>query len=115
MIQVRRTAAYDLHFCPGPNREYPRSAPSFTFAPRLDSTNCSRGAVCGFAYLVGPSIFSRLRRPPRNSWTTCRLNSIEWVRCLAMGFLLESPVQLADSQVPYSGGQSHQRQPLFST
>src|SRR5439155_10759171 len=42
----------------------------------------------------------RVRRP-RNSWTTCRLNSIEWVRCLAMGFLLESPVQLADSQVPY--------------
>src|SRR3954470_14296882 len=39
--------------------------------------------------------------PPRNSWTTCRLNSIECVRCLAMGFLLESPVQLADSQVPY--------------
>src|SRR5258707_5383495 len=37
--------------------------------------------------------------PPRNSWTTCRLNSIECVRCLAMGFLLESPVQLADSQV----------------
>jgi hypothetical protein len=27
------------------------------------------------------------------------LNSIECVRCLAMGFLLESPVQLADSQV----------------
>jgi hypothetical protein len=27
------------------------------------------------------------------------LNSIEYVRCLAMGFLLESPVQLADSQV----------------
>src|SRR3954447_7412049 len=39
--------------------------------------------------------------PPRNSWTTCRLNSIECVRCLAMRFLLESPVQLADSQVPY--------------
>src|SRR5712671_2578967 len=39
--------------------------------------------------------------PPRNSWTTCRLNSTECVRCLAMGFLLESPVQLADSQVPY--------------
>jgi hypothetical protein len=39
--------------------------------------------------------------PPRNSWTTCRLNSIECVRCLAMGFLLESPVQLADSQVPH--------------
>ena len=39
--------------------------------------------------------------PPRNSWTTCPLNSIECVRCLAMGFLLESPVQLADSQVPY--------------
>jgi hypothetical protein len=38
--------------------------------------------------------------PPRNSWTTYRLNSIECVRCLAMGFLLESPVQLADSQVP---------------
>src|SRR6266536_4239168 len=37
--------------------------------------------------------------PPRNSWTTWRLNSIECVRCLAMGFLLESPVQLADSQV----------------
>src|SRR5437773_4837547 len=36
--------------------------------------------------------------PPRNSWTTWRLNSIECVRCLAMGFLLESPVQLADSQ-----------------
>ena len=36
--------------------------------------------------------------PPRNFWATCRLNSIEWVRCLAMGFLLESPVQLADSQ-----------------
>src|SRR5438270_13179203 len=32
---------------------------------------------------------------------TCRLNSIECVRCLAMGFLLESPVQLADSQVPH--------------
>src|SRR5260221_3721813 len=46
MIQVRRTAAYDLHFCPGPDREYPRCAPSFTFAPRLDSANCSRGAVC---------------------------------------------------------------------
>jgi hypothetical protein len=29
------------------------------------------------------------------------LNSIECVRCLAMGFLLESPGQLADSQVPY--------------
>src|SRR6266511_3306387 len=39
--------------------------------------------------------------PLRNSWTTCRLNSIECVRCLAMGFLLESPVQLADSQVSY--------------
>src|SRR2546421_3108773 len=37
--------------------------------------------------------------PPRNSCTTWRLNSIECVRCLAMGFLLESPVQLADSQV----------------
>src|SRR5438046_5515694 len=36
--------------------------------------------------------------PPRNSCTTWRLNSIECVRCLAMGFLLESPVQLADSQ-----------------
>jgi hypothetical protein len=31
----------------------------------------------------------------------CRLNSIECVRCSAMGFLLESPVQLADSQVPH--------------
>src|SRR5262245_4508177 len=39
--------------------------------------------------------------PAKNSWTTCRLNSIECVRCLAMGFLLESPGQLADSQVPY--------------
>src|SRR5438132_1659671 len=39
--------------------------------------------------------------PPRNSCTTWRLNSIECVRCLAMGFLLESPVQLADSQGPY--------------
>ena len=39
--------------------------------------------------------------PPRNSWTTCRLNSIECVRCLAMGFLLESPVQLTYSQVLY--------------
>jgi hypothetical protein len=29
------------------------------------------------------------------------LNSIECVRCLVMGFLLESPGQLADSQVPY--------------
>src|SRR5436309_7300849 len=38
---------------------------------------------------------------PRNSCTTWRLNSIECVRCLAMGFLLESPVQLADSQGPY--------------
>src|SRR5262249_45279170 len=37
--------------------------------------------------------------PPRNSWTTWRLNSIECVRCLAMGFLLESPVQLADSHL----------------
>src|SRR6516162_8988835 len=39
--------------------------------------------------------------PPRNSWTTWRLNSIECVRCLAMGFLLESPVQLADSHLPH--------------
>src|SRR5215831_14836074 len=39
--------------------------------------------------------------PPRNSWTTWRLNSIERVRCLAMGFLLESPVQLADSHLPH--------------
>src|SRR5262245_24988764 len=39
--------------------------------------------------------------PAKNSWTTCRLNSIECMRCLAMGFLLESPGQLADSQVPY--------------
>src|SRR5436305_14270640 len=39
--------------------------------------------------------------PPRNSCTTWRLNSIECVRCLAMGFLLESTVQLADSQGPY--------------
>src|SRR5262249_43254744 len=40
--------------------------------------------------------------PPRNSWTTWRLNPIECVRCLAMGFLLESPVQLADSHLPPS-------------
>src|SRR6516164_8976801 len=39
--------------------------------------------------------------PPRNSWTTWRLNSIECVRCLAMGSLLESPVQLADSHLPH--------------
>src|SRR5262249_27268811 len=39
--------------------------------------------------------------PPRNSWTTWRLNSIEWLRCLAMGFPLESPVQLADSHLPH--------------
>src|SRR5262249_9394562 len=39
--------------------------------------------------------------PPRNSWTTWRLNSIECVRCLAMGFLLESPVQLAGSHLPH--------------
>src|SRR5215472_2470394 len=39
--------------------------------------------------------------PPRNSWTTWRLNSIECMRCLAMGFLLESPVQLADSHLPH--------------
>src|SRR5215468_10717715 len=39
--------------------------------------------------------------PPRNSWTTWRLNSIECVRCLAMGFHLESPVQLADSHLPH--------------
>src|SRR5262245_12135184 len=39
--------------------------------------------------------------PAKNSWTTCRLNSIECMRCLAVGFLLESPGQLADSQVPY--------------
>src|SRR5262249_21469376 len=39
--------------------------------------------------------------PAKNSWTICRLNSIEYMRCLAMGFLLESPGQLADSQVPY--------------
>src|SRR5215467_14957423 len=38
---------------------------------------------------------------PRNSWTTWRLNSIECVRCLAMGFLLESPVRLADSHLPH--------------
>src|SRR5262249_12984814 len=39
--------------------------------------------------------------PPRNSWTTWRLNSIECMRCLAMCFLLESPVQLADSHLPH--------------
>src|SRR5262249_41476990 len=39
--------------------------------------------------------------PPRNSWTTWRLNSIECVRCLAMGFLPERPVQLADSHLPH--------------
>jgi hypothetical protein len=38
------------------------------------------------------------------------LDSIEWVRCLAMGFLLESPVQLAHSQVP-----ALQLQKLFCT
>ena len=40
------------------------------------------------------------RLSAQNSWTTCRLNSIECVRCLAMGFLLESPVQLADFRCP---------------
>src|SRR5262249_16660274 len=44
---------------------------------------------------------ARSDSPPRNSWTTWRLNSIECVRCLAMGFLLESPVQLADSHLPH--------------
>ena len=44
----------------------------------------------------------RVGRPSaQNSWTTCRLNSIECVRCSAMGFLLESPVQLADSKVTH--------------
>src|SRR5262249_15694175 len=53
--------------------------------------------------------------PPRNSWTTWRLNSIECVRCLAMGFLLESPVQLADSHLPICPPQGvHSSELLFA-
>src|SRR5437667_12135090 len=34
-------------------------------------------------------------------WTTCRLNSIEYLRCVAMGFLLESPVQIVRFSAPH--------------
>jgi hypothetical protein len=44
------------------------------------------------------------------------LNSIQCVRCLAMGFLLESPVQLADSQVLHLSPHGvHSNQGEFAT
>jgi hypothetical protein len=65
------------------------SSPASSLATRTDQ-------VAADAVAFG----ERVRRlSAQELLATCGLSSTGYVQCFAMGFLLESPVQLADSQV----------------
>ena len=75
-----------------------------------DPDQVARQMSCRFASPCSVS-------PARNSWTICRLNSMLWVRCLAMASILRkpgAPVNSGPSTCPAPGAHSNRGSKLHA-